>query len=512
MGKPKKKQTAAPKAKTRITVLVVSATRQEPLNGAEVVVTSTTPAGEKSQQGKTAKKKGFRTKKAVKPGDKIISVTLAGYGPPVTQSPSATTPTLPTEGPVTQNLTISASDGEDVTVTIEIAQTRPRGAFFVCDRNYVTQAPFWKAVNGHPIPLIGAKVYILPEASPAPPAPVPAPAGAKETGTTDLDGMFLSSFLKPGTYTITVRKTGFDDYVDTMTMDMSDDVLIHINLKNQWGRVNGNGVRVGKVGFVEWYNKTFRPAQKNKNDLHKIEQAGFDAVFAKFFPGAWKDPLTLEEFVAIVLVMVVETGGKLTPLIEQFNAPELQYFFEPNATTGKASYNSAGNRKAGTLMVARGVLALPKNKSLVNAWNQTSPYPGTSTLVTEAHIRECDFYKYRGHGLIQVTWHDGYNTPEFNEAIQDKGFATLDDCPTATMDDLLKNDSDVYLALMYGWMIARDQNFRAVNNRSWQTLRKAVNAKSAHYDSYSEHCEAMIDAMIAAGPILDPAWVASGSP
>lgn len=509
----KKKQTAAPKAKTRITVVVVSASTNANIVGAEVLITSTTPAGEKSQHGKTEKdepkknKKGFRTKKPVMPGDKVITVTLVGFGPVAIQSPSATTPTFPTEGPVSQNVTVDAKDGDDKIVTVEIAQTLPRGAFLIGDQNFKTAAPFWPSIAGQAIPLIGAKVYVVPEAVPAPPAPVPAPDGTKETGTTDLDGMFFSSFLKTGRYTITVRKTGFEDYVDTMSFDTPYDVLVHINLKNKWGRVHGNDIKVGKTAFVEWYNKTFRPSQKNKDDLHKIEQAGFDAVFGNFSPGAWDDPLTLEEFVAILLVMVVETGGKLTPLIEQFNAPELKYFFEPNKKSGKSSYNTAGNRLAGNLLRDRGVLDRVRDKALMDAWNRPTPYPGTSSLVTEADIRECDFYKYRGHGLIQVTWHSAYITDSFIAALRNKGHATPDDCPTATMDNLLKTDPEVFLALMHGWMIGRSESFRAVNKRNWQALRNAVNSKSSHYDSYSGHCEAMIEAMIAAGVILDPAMM-----
>lgn len=519
--KSKPKQTAAPKARTHIKVMVVHAKTREVLEGAEVTVTSVTPEEEKPQHGKTEKDKGYRTKKPVRPGDKTIIVKIDGFGPVVTTPSSSTAPApLPTVGPVTQTVTIGASDGAEKIVTIEVAQVLPRATFQIGDENYKTLAPFWGIIVTNkkkgtpitvpiPIPLIGAKIFlslmVVPPPPAAPPKPVAASAGTQETGKTGIEGEFATSVLQLGTYSVTVRKTGFKDHVDSVTLDSPDDFLVHINLENLWGRVRSHDVKVGTVNFVDWFNKTWRPTQTDLPNLNKIEAAGFNTVFDSFSPSAWDDPLTLEEFVAIVLVMVIETGGTFKSVAEKFNPPELQYFFEPNAKSGKGSYNAGGNRKAGENLVARQVLKLPRDKALRDAWNRPSPYPGVSAAVTEADIRECDFYKYRGHGLIQVTWHNNYDTPQFVAALATQGFTGLDACPTATMDRLLATTPAVYLALVYGWLFGRSKAFRAVNKRDWEALHTAVNAHSSHYHSYAEHCEAMIEAMIAAGPLLDPA-------
>jgi hypothetical protein len=44
----------------------------------------------------------------------------------------------------------------------------------------------------------------------------------------------------------------------------------------------------------------------------------------------------------------------------------------------------------------------------VEAWNSTTEYPIDQPEDVRRRARDCDFYKFRGRGLNQITWRTGY--------------------------------------------------------------------------------------------------------
>lgn len=90
-----------------------------------------------------------------------------------------------------------------------------------------------------------------------------------------------------------------------------------------------------------------------------------------------------------------------------------EYFFEPNPS-GKNSYNGVnGNLKAGDQLKNNGVINTPADVTL---WNGTV-YPDSQPSAVKQAARDCDFYRFIGRGLVQITGRTPYqrysNKPEY---------------------------------------------------------------------------------------------------
>ena len=192
------------------------------------------------------------------------------------------------------------------------------------------------------------------------------------------------------------------------------------------------------TGFCDWFTKT---------------QAGKDAWAgltiapnaATAFAGVWnKVPVILAaanptvspsinfaQFVALTSIMINETGGLFLPVTEKVGRkgfPGLAYAFS-SIPKVKVSYNkNAGhlNRTAFDLLNDAVFVDMhiephldELSDAMRNLANTTDPvwagdvYPAdtypTSTAASDSFfLRELDFFKFRGRGIIQTTWRTNY--------------------------------------------------------------------------------------------------------
>jgi hypothetical protein len=132
--------------------------------------------------------------------------------------------------------------------------------------------------------------------------------------------------------------------------------------------------------------------------------------------------LTLPDFLALVSVMINETGGNFEPIAEGVGRPGhagIAYAFDSIAGV-KASYNAAPSQTAlqcfndADFLDAHGakVLAAAVRNTADPRWAgtvyPTPDFPTSTNPATTGIILEADFYKFRGRGVIQTTWRSGY--------------------------------------------------------------------------------------------------------
>jgi hypothetical protein len=205
----------------------------------------------------------------------------------------------------------------------------------------------------------------------------------------------------------------------------------------------------GGVKFVPWFNSTFVGKKKcvfTAPSAQAHTEAGQDAfsatVLQEGFNDMWnniplllggKQSATLLEFVTLFTIPYNETGGSFRPVREAFFVNYTAYYssgrvaFDKDGPTGdmKAQpfyaqdrylfnmYNKAKNgmRLAGT-QLSQGINGAPPvitSNTDIAAWNGGS-YPNGAPDVVKMAARECDFFKYSGLGLIQLTWRGTYLT------------------------------------------------------------------------------------------------------
>lgn len=539
------KATAAPKASTRLEVTVVDADSKAPLPKAKVVVTG----GKVKQPAAKTNASGVWLSKAVGAGTYEVVVTLAHFGPQVTQPPPPAKPVLPVVGPVKVPVTIPATLTGVSTTPVPVVMVRAETTVLlpVVDESYSNT------------PLIGAKVK----------ADKLAEQVTKYQKTVEL-------VLAAGTHTVRVNKLGYSqckatppadvvsgkvtgmqssanvmknattrdpglvDYVINLVPPLGQKPIeIPLPMASDWNRVaNGTGITVGGKKFSEWFNNTFMQDAKYTHPENSIDDVGaFEKVFGNI-ASFRKVPLTLEEFVALFNVIIHETGGDFAPILEgiydrkakKWKEASLRYYFEPDPSIPKKSYNQGANRRAGDLLSGRvGTVfsaspiltppvpatptakAQPNDQAAIAQWNGTT-FPASLGKVTKDNLRQCDFLKYIGRGYIQVTWHSNYLAAnEFVRLLAAKYSQTgsnsdiLDAISTDDMMAAIETEPAIAFALMTGWFDQGDRwaRYHGVNALEWKKFATRVNA-GANYAKYPKRCEDLRQAMIDAGPNLGP--------
>lgn len=180
-----------------------------------------------------------------------------------------------------------------------------------------------------------------------------------------------------------------------------------------WQPVSSSQVFVGtKTGaekeFTVWFNSKFRGA--NTADFpHLIQKDGFKQTYDDC--ARWGHAsMTSREFVAVLMIMYNETGGALVSKIEPNGKEDegaVAFCFERRKLANggeKMGYNkAAGNRKAGSQLENHPALPRTLTAAEVASWNGEGALPPDEPAGIRAACKDADFWKFRGHGLLQLT-------------------------------------------------------------------------------------------------------------
>lgn|GEM_PF-1919349 len=268
-------------------------------------------------------------------------------------------------------------------------------------------------------------------------------------------------------------------------------------------KVTSSNITVGGKHFADWFNQELRPKYPGNHPTlllwkkpapmfpGKIEKANFVTCFDNL-EQLWAPEVTLNEFLGFFGIFYNETGGGFVPVAE--HGPQ-KYMFEPSKA-GKASYNRGGNRPAGDQLKARGVLS---DAGEIGAWNGTVWPEASSSEVKEAS-KECDYWKYRGHGLIQTTFHDAYLST-VDPHLKAAGHPACDALSTAALETILKTDPRVYLGMVKTFWKNNCTKFHTVNDDPpvWFDTGKRISGQKPYGDLYQWRLETVLKEMTDAG-------------
>ncbi len=259
-------------------------------------------------------------------------------------------------------------------------------------------------------------------------------------------------------------------------------------------KVKSGNVLVGGKHFADWFNDDFRPLHPGNHPTlllwkkpapmfpGKVNKRNFQTVFDNV-EHLWAKQLSLQEFLGFFCIFYNETGGTLEPISERGSE---KYIFEPSAA-GKASYNTSKmNRPAGDLLAAMGAISGDR----VAAWNG-SVYPDDTGIKEQVH--ECDFWKFRGRGLIQLTFRENYKK-HCEPALKENGYKGVDELREQDLGQIIHDDPRIYL-FFQGIKSA----FAKVNDNHFLETGRRVSGQTPYGELYEWRCLTLMDAMQKAG-------------
>lgn len=275
----------------------------------------------------------------------------------------------------------------------------------------------------------------------------------------------------------------------------------NVTLDFAGGLITSSNITVDGLDFPDWFNREFLHKPHGGLFPAGLKSANFHTVWDNLKVFTDKDALTVNEFVAHLMIMYNETGGSLASIAE---VPQRgmgdAYFFEPGPLRGKdhkASYNGpiGGNRAAGDQLAGMSVISDPDD---VAAWNSRSTYPSDQPDSVKLAARACDFYKYRGHGLNQLTFRGNYQR-HADGPLNEVFGKTSEEMSSSELDAAFK-DPGVYLRV-----------FKNFNRGAVDALDEVISGSFARYGNlvagghiygptiFEPRCKAVAAAMFATG-------------
>jgi|GEM_PF-2924080 len=245
--------------------------------------------------------------------------------------------------------------------------------------------------------------------------------------------------------------------------------------------ISGN-FTVSGVPFAQWF-KTLQASNKTVFP-HTLVEANFNKLISDLALLTGKPQTSLNEFIGHFAIIYNETGGQCTPLREYGG---IEYMF--NAIPGtKKSYNTLStNRKAGDQLKAWGVISAPADVTL---WNGEA-WPAAAPQNVKDAARNCDFFKYRGWGLNQLTGRTNYQANMQPFLTQD-----IEKLTTDQFDALIKNDTDLACKVFNKFTLSSSQAKKAIADLEagvFETYGKLVSGSSKYVnEKYMPRINALV--------------------
>ncbi len=497
--------TAGPKKNARARVIVKQIDARgdiRPVLGAKVIVVG-------KEEGST-NRVGEWISRMFDPGEYGLQVNLPGFGPRPGDPCSPPDPNG--ERPYTnhpdsymsvRNFTASTKADPHNLFAVTMVQYEPRVSLRVMNPGYHNQ------------PVRGASVRIVNRATKAP----------IHEGATDRDGKYLSAAfpLAVGSeFELQVSKPYHEPalWLRTGKVEGGSDHSFQADLSGSVPPVQSANIRVKGQPFATWFNKDFKtnPRIQALPNEHtpgaklfaaNVPQVPFENVFNNIDKW-WLGPtLTLEEFIGMFCIMYNETGGCLMPIAENKNKTEEESARRCfNEIEGdKYSYNGGGNRLAGNQINEMIAAKYPNepdkklNDQELARWNgKTWPEPAPGSELYQMAL-ECDFYKYRGRGLVQITYRGTY-LRHVDRALRAAGHPGSDALPEKELTRIVLQDDKVYFPMVKFYLQGVQANrgagivdLYAVNQFQWRKMAAGFTGSPRYHRTFDTRCEALYTEM-----------------